>query len=177
MKTPLLVFVMTLSLLGCALKPLADSPVPLAQNVDLSRYMGDWYLIAHIPTSRDTGAHGAVENYALNPDGSIATVYTNRLGGFDGTPKRMTPTMYVVPDTGNALWAVRFGWWWPFLYEYRIAHLEPDYSAVIVARSDLDYLWIFARQPRMADEQLSRYTELIGSWGYDVQRLERVPHR
>lgn len=165
----------TLILSGCALQPRADSPVPLVTHVDLPRYMGDWYLIAHIPTSRDTEAHAAVENYQLNPDGSIATVYTNRLGGFDGTPKKMTPTMYVVPDTGNALWAVRFGWWWPFLYEYRIAHLEPDYSAVIVARSKLDFLWIFSRTPQMPEPQLGRYRTLIASWGYDASQLQLVP--
>ena len=164
-----------LLLTACAVRPVADSTVPLAPNVELPRYMGDWYLIAHIPTSRDTEAHNAVENYTLNADGSIATTYTNRLGGFDGKPKLMTPTMYVVP--GNALWAVRFGWYWPFLYEYRIAHLEPDYSVTIVARSKKDFLWLFSRKAQMSEQELARYTKLIGSWGYDTSKLMRVPQQ
>lgn len=172
---PLLVL---LYLTGCASFSARDaSPVPLAHDVDLQRFMGDWYVIAHIPTDRDRGSHNAVETYRMNEDGSIATVYTNRLGGFDGKPKKMTPTMHVLPDSGSALWAVRFGWWWPFLYEYRVAHLEADYSVAIIARSDLDYLWLFSRQPQMNETELVRYTQLMSSWGYDTRRLERVPQR
>lgn len=165
-------------LLGaCALRPMADSPVPLVPQVDLARYAGDWYLVAHIPTRRDRGAHNAVENYRVNADGRIAITYENRLGGFEGKPKRMTPIAEVVEGTGNALWGVRFGWYWPFWYEYRIAHLEPDYSAAIVARSKRDFLWIFSRSPQLSVAQQARYEKLIASWGYDPARLEPVPQR
>ena len=163
---------------GCAsFSPRDASPVPLAGPVDLPRFMGDWYVIAHIPTDYDRGSHAAVETYRLNDDGSIATVYRNRLGGFDGEPKTMTPTMHVLDDSGNALWGVRFFWWWPFLYEYRVAHLEPDYSAAIIARSDLDFLWIFSRTPTMSERQYQGYLQRIADWGYDVRQLEKVPQR
>lgn len=162
---------------GDAVTQNAPMAVPLVAAVDLPRYMGDWYLISHIPTDRDREAHNAIENYRLNEDGSIATTYTNRLGGFDGKPKRMTPTCYVVEGSGNALWGVRFAWYWPFKYEYRISHLEPDYSVTIVARSKRDYVWLFSRKPQMSDEDLARYTTLMASWGYDTRKLLRVPQQ
>ncbi len=40
--------------------------------VDLDRFMGDWYVIANIPTFLEKGAHNAVENYQLNEDGTMA---------------------------------------------------------------------------------------------------------
>lgn len=153
------------------------SPVPLAGQVDLDRYAGDWYLIAHIPTSRDVGAHNAQEHYQRLSAANVGITYRNRLGGFDGRHKRMTPTAKIIADSNNALWGVRFGWYWPFWYEYRIAHLEPDYSAAIVARSKLDFLWLFSREPQMEPAQLARYTQLMRDWGYDVSRLEKVPQR
>lgn len=164
---------------GCTtFTPHSLSPVPLAEHVDLDRYAGDWYLIAHIPTSRDVGAHNAQEHYLPHPDGQrVGITYRNRLGGFDGPHKLMTPTAFVIGNSGNALWGVRFGWYWPFLYEYRIAHLEPDYSVAIVARSKLDFVWLFSRGPQMDEGQLARYTQLMQSWGYDVTRLLRVPQR
>lgn len=169
---------LALMLSGCATFSARDvSAVPLAADVDLSRYAGDWYLIAHIPTSRDVGAHNAQEHYGINADGSIAITYRNRLGGFDGRKKFMTPTAFVQPDSGNALWAVRFGWYWPWLYEYRIAHLEADYSAVIVARSKRDFVWLFARSPQMIEADLTRYMALMAQWGYDTRLLERVPQQ
>ena len=44
-------------------------PVP---QVDLQRFMGDWYVIGNIPTRPERNAYNAVESYALQPDGKIA---------------------------------------------------------------------------------------------------------
>jgi len=65
----------TLSLLlllsACASMP--KDPIKTVPAVDLPRFMGPWYVIASIPTFLEKGAHNAVESYALDPDGSIAT--------------------------------------------------------------------------------------------------------
>ena len=45
--------------------------------VDVDRFMGDWYVIANIPTFAEKGAHNAVESYRLDADGTIATTTTN----------------------------------------------------------------------------------------------------
>ena len=58
--------------------------MPTVAKVDLPRFMGDWYVIANIPTFIETGAHNAVESYALAEDGSIETTFTFRDGAFDG---------------------------------------------------------------------------------------------
>lgn len=166
---------------ACAhLDPQAPSPVPLVDHVDLERFAGPWYLIAHIPTERDRRAHNAVEIYTPQPDGRVEMVYSNRLGGFDGEPKIMTPTGHPVAGSGNALWGIRFevpglGLPWPPLYQYRISHLEPDYSVMIVARSKRDFVWIFSRQPQMSDAELDSYRALVAAWGYDLSQLSRVP--
>jgi apolipoprotein D and lipocalin family protein len=152
-------------------------PVPLADNVDLSRFMGDWYVIAQITADSDRDAYNAVESYSLSSDGSIATVYRNRQGSFDGPEKVLTPTGYVVEGTGNALWGIRLYWWLPFKLEYRVSYLEADYSVAIIGRSKRDYVWLFSRKPDMSDADLARYTKLIVSWGYDGSKLLRVPQR
>ena len=65
-------------------------PLALASDVDLARFMGDWYVIANIPTLIEKGAHNAVESYAMNADGTIATTFTFRKDGFDGDCRRLT---------------------------------------------------------------------------------------
>ena len=80
MRNLLLAGLTSLLLTACGGVPLRpDSTVPLARDVNLARFMGDWYVIAHIPTDRDATSHNAMENYTLNADGSIATTYRNRL--------------------------------------------------------------------------------------------------
>lgn len=152
-------------------------PVPLVEKVDLARFMGNWYVIAHITADSDRDAHNAVETYSMNPDGSIATVYRNRPGSFNAPEKVMNPVGYVKENSGNALWGMRLYWWLPFKLEYRVSYLEPDYSVVIIARSKRDYVWLMSRNPNMSASDLARYTALIGSWGYDTSKLLRVPQK
>jgi len=188
MRNLLLAGLASLLLTACGGVPLRpDSTVPLARDVNLARFMGDWYVIAHIPTDRDATSHNAMENYTLNADGSIATTYRNRLDGFGGDNKLLTPTAFVVPDAGNALWGMRFQIPgtpipWPMQFEYRIAHLEAPneaapYATAVIARSQKDFLWLFSRTPEMSDADLARYRTLIANWGYDVSKLSRVPQQ
>lgn len=160
-------------LAGCA-SP-ARPPLALAPAVDLARFMGDWYVIASIPTFIETGAHNAIESYRLDADGSIATTFTFREGGFDGEPKRYTPRGFVVPGTGNAVWGMRFVW--PIKADFRIAWLAPDYGQVVIGREKRDYVWIMARQPQIPEADYQRLLGFLREQGYDPAKLRRVPQR
>ena len=52
--------------------------------VDLKRFMGDWYVIANIPTIIEKGAVNAVESYELDSGGRINTTFTFRKGALKG---------------------------------------------------------------------------------------------
>lgn len=150
-------------------------PIALVPKVDLQRFMGDWYEIGFTPIYFVRDAHNGVESYTLNPDGTVGTVYRYRDGGFDGPLKTHRPKGFVVPDTGNALWGMQFVW--PFKGEYRIAHLEPDYSVTIIARNARDYVWLMARDPEMSDTDFERYRAMIGRMGYDLSKFKRHPQQ
>lgn len=162
-------------LLGCCTAASASpAEVPLVPSVDLPRFMGDWYVIAHIPPSIDRDAHNAVESYALE-DGIVSTTYRRRPGGFEAPEKISRPAGHVQAGTGNALWAMRFVRWLPLGLEFRISHLEPDYSVTIIGRSRRDFVWLMSRSPVMPEADYIRYSALIASWGYDPAKLIRVP--
>ena len=143
--------------------------------VDLDRFMGDWYVIANIPTFLEKGAHNAVETYALNDDGTVATTFVFRDGSFDGEEKTYTPKGFVRDDPSNALWGMRFIW--PIKADYRIVYLDEDYSQTIIARQKRDFVWIMARTPEISEEDYARLIDFAASIGYDVSRIERVPQR
>ena len=151
------------------------SPVPLAPQVDLQKFSGDWYVIGIIPNFIEKKAYNSVESYTLDADGTIDTTFRYRKGGFDGPLKTMTPRGFVQPNTGNALWGMQV--FWPIRGEYRIAHVEPDYSATIIGRSKLDYVWLLSRNWQMGDADFEKYRAQIGSWGYDASQFVRVPHQ
>ncbi len=156
---------------GCSSAP----TLPVAQDVDLDRFMGDWYVIANIPTRFEVGAHNAVESYRLDRDGSIATTFTYRDGAFDGPEKVMHPRGFVREGTGNAVWDMQFVW--PIKAEYLIAYVDPAYTQTIIARSALDYVWIMARTPELSADEYARLERRVRDLGYDLGKLQKVPQR
>jgi len=150
-------------------------PVPTVDHVDLDRFMGDWYVIASIPTFLEKGAHNAVETYAINPDGSIATTFVFRKDGFDGERKEYTPTGYVRDTESNAIWGMQFIW--PIKADYRIAFVDGDYTQTVIARNKRDHVWVMAREPAIPEADYEAITALISELGYDVSALEKVPQR
>ncbi|MBB1088412.1 lipocalin family protein [Lysobacter sp. SG-8] len=156
---------------GCASQPPIE-PVP---RVDLERFMGDWYVIASTPTPMDREAFNAVESYTLSPEGHIDTVYRFRQGGFNATVETLTPTGFVEPGTGNAVWGMQFVW--PIKAEYVIAYLSPDHSETIIARSKRDYAWIMARTPTLPEDRYAALLRKVVEMGYDPSTLRRVPQR
>jgi apolipoprotein D and lipocalin family protein len=159
-------------LTGCA----AAKPVmPTVDHVDLTRFSGDWFVIAHIPAPLEKDAHNALESYRVAADGTIETTYTFREGGFDGPPRRHTPRGFVRDTTTNATWGMQF--LWPFRMEYLVIYLDEASGLTVIGRTDRDYVWIMARQPQIPEETYQRLVAFVGERGYDVTKLRRVPQR
>jgi apolipoprotein D and lipocalin family protein len=152
-----------------------DRPIPTVAHVDLDRYVGDWYVIAHIPSRPEREAWDAVESYARRPDGAIATTFTFRRGSFDAPVQTMTPVGFVREGTGNAVWGMRFVW--PIQAEYRIAWLDAAYTQVVVVRNARDYAWIMARTPTIPEADYAAHVERLRAMGYDVGKVRKVPQR
>jgi apolipoprotein D and lipocalin family protein len=150
-------------------------PLKTVDYVDLDRFMGDWYVIANIPTFVEQGAHNAVESYRLDDDGTIATTFTFRKDAFDGPAKEYHPRGFVRDRQTNAEWGMQFIW--PFKGDYRIIYLTDDYSLTIIGRNKRDYVWLMARQPQLPADRYQEAVEVIANAGYDVSKLQRVPQQ
>jgi apolipoprotein D and lipocalin family protein len=153
----------------------SSQPIYTVKHVDLERFMGDWYVIACIPTFIEKDAFNAVESYQLKPDGTVATTFTFNKGGFDGIKKSYHPKGFVVDGTGNAVWKMQFIW--PFKAEYRIVYLTEDYQQTVIGRSKRDYVWIMARTPAIVDEDYKAILKFLEEQGYSLEDLRKVPHR
>ena len=137
--------------------------------------MGDWYVIANIPTFVETGAYNAVESYRLDTDGTIATTFTFRSGGFDGKPKQYTPRGFVLDTESNAVWGMQF--LWPIKGDYRIVYLDSDYSQTVIGREKRDYVWIMSRTPTMPERDYQSILQMLAVNGYDTTKIQKVPQR
>jgi len=169
--TPWLIGAAGLMLSACS----SVEPLATVEHVDLDRFMGDWYVIANIPTSIEKEAFNAVESYRLDKDGSIATTFTFNKGGFDGEKKRYNPRGFVRNTQTNAEWGMQFIW--PIKADYRIIYLDDDYQLTVIGRNKRDYVWIMARTSSISDEDYANMLAIVENAGYDVTELRKVPQQ
>jgi apolipoprotein D and lipocalin family protein len=160
-----------LTLSGCQTQRLP--PIALADAVDIPRFMGDWYVIAHIPLLPERSAWNAIERYDLNPDGTIATTFSFRQGAADGPKKRHTPVATVTNHPSNAVWKMQF--LWPFKADFRIIWLDPDYQTTVIGRQKRDYVWIMARTPAIDETLYQQLLVFLKQEGYSLDALRKVP--
>ena len=169
MKLPVVVLAMLAS--ACT----TVEPLETVDHVDLDRFMGEWYVIASIPTFIETDAYNAIEAYRLDDDGTIDTVFTFLQGGFDGKSKHYNPRGFIRNSQTNAEWGMQFIW--PFKSDYRIIHLDPEYRTTVIGRNKRDYVWIMAREPSIQPAEYDRLVSRVTAAGYDVSELRKVPQQ
>jgi apolipoprotein D and lipocalin family protein len=166
------VILIAVLLSGCGAKL---PPLKTVAVVDIQRFMGDWYVIANIPTWIEKGAYNPLESYRLDKDGTIATTFTFRKGSFDGPLKTYKPRGFILDTTSNAVWGMRFIW--PIKAEYLITYLNENYTQTIIARNKRDYVWIMARTPAISEEDYAGLVAELAVQGYDTSRLQKAPQR
>lgn len=173
MSRALLVLLVLVHLAGCQSQRL--TPIALAGPVDIPRFMGDWYVIAHIPLPPEKHAWNGIERYDLNADGSITTTFTFRQGAADGAEKRYTPTAWITDHPSNAIWKMQF--LWPFQADFRIIWLDGNYQTTIIGRQKRDYVWLMARSPQIDHNTYQSMLNFLQQQGYALEKLRRVPQQ
>ncbi|MEN8801699.1 MAG: lipocalin family protein [Thiogranum sp.] len=151
----------------------SSAPLRTVPAVELERFMGDWYVIANIPTFLERRAYNAIESYELVDPKQVATTFRFNKGSFNGPLKTYRPTGFVSDDPSNAIWGMQFIW--PVKADYRIIYLNADYTQTVIGRNKRDYVWIMARTPTIPDADYSMIIDLIGQQGYDISKIRPVP--
>lgn len=179
----MMALVMTCGLMGSVMTSCQTTPgtqndmrelQPIAKSVDLERFMGDWYVIAHIPVFLEKEAYNAVETYELAEDGTIPTTFRFNKGSFDGPVKTMNPKGFVYDKETNAEWRMQF--LWPFKAAYLITHLSDDYQTTIIGVPSRRYAWIMARTKTLPEAEYAALVSKLEDQGHDISKLRKVPH-
>jgi apolipoprotein D and lipocalin family protein len=135
-------------------------------HVELEKYLGKWYEIAHLPAKFQEGCNETTATYTLSKDGSISVLNQSIK---NGKMKQAKGKAKVVDRKSNAKLKVTF--FWPFYGDYWIIALGDDYDYAVVGTPNRKYLWILSRTPQMDDKLYSQLIEYAKSKGFDVNKL------
>ncbi|MFP4283321.1 MAG: lipocalin family protein [Opitutales bacterium] len=144
----------------------------LADYVDLERFMGTWYVLAHKPTFLDDDAHAAVEIYERDGE-KIRTTYRFRAGSFDGKVKEYHPVATIYDEESNAEWRMRFFYF--FKQPYLILYVDPEYETTVIGYPDRSMAWIMARDREISEDRYAALEAELTERGYDLSILRRMP--
>jgi apolipoprotein D and lipocalin family protein len=119
--------------------------------VDISQFMGKWYVMANIPMSVEVGATNSVENYTWNTQTqSIDVLFEYVASGGNPTAPKSISEMHakVVNGPVNSFWALNpkvFGIYLPLGLSYLILDVATDGSYALIGVPDRQYLWVLTR--------------------------------
>ena len=149
----------------------SNKTLEVVPHVDLNRYLGKWYEIAHLPARFQDGCTDTTATYTLADDGNIAVLNECRK---NGKVRRAQGKAKVVDKRTGAKLKVTF--FWPFSGDYWIIDLGKDYEYAVVGTPNRKYLWILSRTPHMDDTLFSQLLDFVQSKGFDVNRLIKTSH-
>ena len=126
-------------------------------SFDVNQYLGSWFEIARIENTFERGLSKGTASYVLKEDGTVEV--TNKGWNIKtGQWQEAKGTAYLAdePNVGY----LRVAFFWPFYGDYRIFHLESDYSVALVSGSTTDYFWLLSRTPALSQERIDYYLDL-----------------
>jgi apolipoprotein D and lipocalin family protein len=141
-------------------------------HVDLERYLGKWYEIAHLPFRFEDNCTDITATYGLSKDGNVS-VLNECLR--DGKLKQAKGKARVVDKNTGAKLKVTF--FWPFSADYWIIALGKEYDHAVVGTPNRKYLWILSRTSQIDDKLFSQLVESASSKGFDVSNLIKTSHK
>lgn len=157
---------------SCSTPP-SKIPLKLVDSVDLPRFMGDWFVFAHIPYSLEKGKVGTLDRYALREDGRIQNSFLFRRKTLDAPLEEWKGVAWVHDKKSNAEWRVQFIW--PFRVPFMVIDLDPDYRWAVIGYPSRKLAWVLSRNPVLDEKTYQGILSRMEKQGYDTSRLAKVP--
>lgn len=152
-----------------------DEPATV-RDVNLERYMGLWYAVAHIPTTFEAGcAQGTTAYYALLPNGQVEV--TNSCYDEQGEVSRIVGRAWL-PDASQSgrlkVSFVRLLGIWLFPADYWVLDLAADYTYAVVGSPSGKFGWILSRSPSLPADTLEAIYRRLEANGYSRDQFVAI---
>ena len=144
--------------------------VPSVKKVDLQKYMGQWFEVAHIPNSSQKNCFkNSKARYKLREDGKIDV--RNSCIKKGGQRQVADGVGQIVDSETHAELKISFVPLFKelglFSGQYKILSLDPNYQYAIIGEDSLENGWILSRKSGLPLPVFSQLENEIRSLGYD----------
>lgn len=140
--------------------------IPIVCDLDLKRYLGNWYEIGRLPLSSEKEMDNITAIYNLKKNGAIEVINS---GYKNGKKKGIRGTAWVRDKKCTGGLFVRF--FWPFKAEYNVIKLDENYRYAVVMGDTKDSMWILSRTPHMEDRIYGEIIDFLNLNDFDIKKI------
>jgi apolipoprotein D and lipocalin family protein len=171
-----------------AAAPQPAPPVVALPDLDIPGYMGTWYQVAWFPNrfqkqcvSDTTATYRRVENgvevtnRCRIADGRIDAV-TGLARPLDSRIETRTDGERLVPARLEVSFLPTWLRWLPVWGSYWVVLRADDGRYAVVSEPTREYLWVLARQPKLAPADEVAIRSRLAQLGFDLARWQAHPH-
>jgi apolipoprotein D and lipocalin family protein len=166
----------TLTLGALSQNVMAETVTPAlqpVQYVELNRYVGLWYEIAHYPSKYQEGCQNSVVRFSLRDNGEIDVLNSCR-DKREGALHHADGRGWVTDTSNNA--RLKVSYFWPFRKEYVIIDQGTEYEYSVICTVDRKNIWIIARTPIINSNVFERIVTNIEKQGFHRDNLIKTEH-
>ncbi|WP_336708753.1 MULTISPECIES: outer membrane lipoprotein Blc [unclassified Cedecea] len=148
--------------------PTPPPSVTVVQNFEAKRFIGNWYEIARMDHSFESGLNQVTATYSFMDDGGLRVI--NR--GFNPDRQMWQQAEGKAYFTGDpSVAALKVSFFGPFYGGYNVIALDKDYRHALVCGPDLSYLWILSRTPTISHDLKQQLLAIAARQGFAVDKL------
>lgn len=156
---------------GCTAIPEGLEPV---NGFEPGRYLGKWFEIARLDHTFERNLSNVSATYTRKENGDIR-VQNRGLNSKTGVWKQVEGHARFLEN--EAVGSLKVSFFGPFYGGYHVIALDKkDYSYSMIAGPSRSYLWILSRTKTLDDAIYAGLVKMAGGWGFDTQKLIKVPH-
>lgn len=153
--------------------PVFSKDPEVINYLDLNRYTGKWYEIAHLPNIFQARCVGnSTATYRRLPDGMIEV--KNECDRADGKTERVIGVARIDDKKTQSKLSVSFFEVFgarPFWGDYWVLGIGDDYQFSVVGDRSRKYAWVLSRTPTLPDADLKRALAILEKNGYQTNKL------
>ena len=148
----------------------------VVKELNVERYLGQWYEIARYDHRFERGLVGVTAHYSLRDDGKIKVINSGYKKSLNGTYSQAIGKAKIPnPETAPSKLKVSF---FLFFYgDYYVMELDENYQWAVIGSSSDNYLWILSRTPQMDSGVYNDLINRLIKRGYDVGKLIKVEQK
>ena len=153
--------------------PSPPSPLQTVPYVDLTRYVGLWYEIAHLPNKAQEDCTDSIVRFELRKNGEIDVLNSCR-DKKEGKLHHADGRGWVIDTSSNA--RVKVSYLWPLRKEYVFIDQGNDYEFAVICTVDRKHLWIISRTQTVPGDIFEKISQHIEAQGFRREGLIMTEH-